>query len=202
MSNWDDYATKVPTSTWRSAMTVPRKLTLIKTNEGYRLAQMPVSQLEKLRLEKTEIPKQSIKNSILIANKSVSKEVDLSFNLSTSTATELGFILTNSKNEKLIFGYDKTSKQVFVDRTNAGKADFSTKFAKKHLAPFVDTKELIIKAFIDNSSIEVFVNGGKIALTDLFFPNEDYTELSIYSKNGTAELVSGSVYPLKSIWKK
>ncbi|WP_435355174.1 glycoside hydrolase family 32 protein [Emticicia sp. SJ17W-69] len=202
MSNWDDYATKVPTSTWRSAMTVPRKLTLIQTPEGYRLAQMPVHQLEKLRLSKTEISKQTITKSTLIDDKSILKELDLSFDLSASTASELGFVLSNSKNEKLVFGYDKASKQVFIDRINAGKSDFSTKFAKKHFAPFTDSKTLTIKALIDNSSIEVFVNGGSIALTDLFFPNEDYTRLEVYSNGGNAELISGAVYPLKSIWKK
>lgn len=202
MSNWDDYANKVPTSTWRSAMTVPRKLSLIQTPEGYRLAQMPVAQLEKLRLSKTEIPKQTITKNTLIDDKSVLKELDLTFDLSTSTATELGFVLLNAKNEKVVFGYDKATKQVFIDRTNAGKSDFSQRFAAKHFAPFTDVKLLTIKALIDNSSIEVFVNGGSIALTDLFFPNEDYTHLEVYSKGGNAELTSGNIYPLKSIWKK
>ena len=202
MSNWDDYANKVPTSTWRSAMTVPRKLDLIETEEGYRLAQMPVTQLEKLRLSKIDIPKQTITKNTLIDDKSVLKELNLSFDLSTSTANELGFILSNSKNEKVIFGYDKASKQVFIDRTNAGKSNFSSKFAKKHSAPISVGNQLIIKALIDNSSIEVFVNEGKISLTDLFFPNEDYTRLEVYSKGGNAELTSGSIYPLKTIWKK
>lgn len=200
MSNWDDYATKVPTSTWRSGMTVPRKLSLIKTSEGLRLAQMPVSQLETLRLSSTNIPKQAIINNLPIDNKSVLNELDLSFDLTTSTATEFGFILSNSKNEKIIVGFDKNAKQVFIDRTNAGKSDFSSKFAKKHFAPFADSKELAIKALIDNASIEVFVNGGKIALTDLYFPTEDYTKIELYSKGGKADLTSGTIYPLKSIW--
>lgn len=202
MSNWDDYANIVPTSTWRSGMTVPRKLSLIKTSEGFRLAQMPISQLETLRLSSTNIPKQTISNSISIENQSVLNELDLSFDLATSTATELGFILSNSKNEKLVFGYDKATKQVFIDRTNAGKSDFSTKFAKKHSAPFDDVKILKIKALIDNASLEVFVNDGSVALTDLFFPNEDFTKIELYSKGGKAELTSGKLSPLKSIWKK
>ena len=64
------------------------------------MTQMPVSQLEKLRLSKTEIPKQTITKTTLIDEKSVLKELDLSFDLSNSTATELGFIISNTKNEK------------------------------------------------------------------------------------------------------
>lgn len=202
MSNWDDYANIVPTSTWRSGMTVPRKLSLIKTSEGLRLAQMPVSQLETLRLSSTNIPKQTILNSTSIENKSVLNELNLTFDLAASTATELGFVLSNSKNEKLVFGYDKATKQIFIDRTNAGKSDFSTKFAKKHTAPFNESKELTVKALIDNASIEIFVNGGEISLTDLFFPNEDFTKIELYSKGGKAELTAGTLYPLKSMWKK
>lgn len=202
MSNWDDYANLVPTSTWRSGMTVPRKLSLIKTTEGFRLAQMPVFQLETLRLSSTNIPKQTISNSTLIENQSVLNELDLSFDLTASTATEMGFVLSNSKNEKLVFGYDKAKRQVFIDRTNAGKSDFSTKFAKKHTAPFNDVKTLKIKVLIDNASIEVFVNDGSVVLTDLFFLNEDFTKIELYSKGGKAELTSGVLSPLKSIWKK
>jgi fructan beta-fructosidase len=202
MSNWDDYATKVPTSTWRSAMTVPRKLSLINTKDGYRLAQMPVIALEKLREKSIAIPKQTINNITQIDDKSILKELDLSFDLSKSTASEIGFVLSNSKNEKVIFGYDKASKQVFVDRTNAGKSNFSDKFAKKYFAPFVDDKVLNIKALIDNSSLEIFVNNGEVALTNLFFANEDFTKLELYSRGGNAELANGRLSPLKSIWKK
>ncbi len=208
MSNWDDYATKVPTSTWRSAMTVPRKLSLIETSEGYRLAQMPVENLEKLRGEEFVIFNQASKETIsfvenfTIDEPSVLKEVNLTYDLSKTSATEFGFEISNLKNEKVIVGYDKVSQQFFIDRTKSGKIDFSSKFAKKHIAPLKIGKVLKIKALIDNSSIEVFVNDGEIALTDLFFPNEDFSKLSLYSKNGNASLINGNVYPLKSIWKK
>jgi fructan beta-fructosidase len=48
MNNWV-YAEIIPTSVWRGAMTIPRELSLIRTTEGIRLAQRPVSALDKLR---------------------------------------------------------------------------------------------------------------------------------------------------------
>ena len=47
MSNWN-YAQVVPTEKWRSAMTIPRELTLHKGNSGYRLYSVPVEELKKL----------------------------------------------------------------------------------------------------------------------------------------------------------
>lgn len=54
MSNWN-YAQVVPTKTWRSAMTVPRELSLQQTDKGIRLASQPVKELEQLRTTKTTL---------------------------------------------------------------------------------------------------------------------------------------------------
>src|SRR5207247_4390683 len=48
MSNWE-YANDVPTSPWRSAMSLPRELALRGTPEGLRLIQQPARELSKLR---------------------------------------------------------------------------------------------------------------------------------------------------------
>lgn len=201
MSNWDDYATTVPTSTWRSGMTIPRKLSLVNTPKGIRLNQMPIENYKNLRLEKKIIQKQAVTKNVLIHNASVQKEINLNFNISTSTASEFGFIISNSKNEKVIIGFDKMTQKVFVDRRNAGKSDFSPKFAAIHSANIEDN-HLSIKALIDNASIELFVNNGKVAITDLFFPNEYFTKVELYSKDGIADLIGGDIYTLKSIWEK
>ena len=50
MSNWE-YANKVPTRAWRNAMTLPRSLSLAKTDAGYRLLSLPVRELEATDLD-------------------------------------------------------------------------------------------------------------------------------------------------------
>src|SRR3954464_4039011 len=47
MSNWQ-YANQVPTEKWRSAMTVPRDLSLEKTGEKYLVVSKPVPELQAL----------------------------------------------------------------------------------------------------------------------------------------------------------
>ena len=47
MSNWQ-YATKVPTDVWRSAMTIPRELNLFKDKNGYFLKQSTITQFSTL----------------------------------------------------------------------------------------------------------------------------------------------------------
>ena len=48
MSN-GQYSQNVPTSPWRSAMSIPREVRLRKTAEGIRLVQMPVREMQSLR---------------------------------------------------------------------------------------------------------------------------------------------------------
>jgi len=202
MSNWDDYATKVPTSTWRSGMTIPRELNLIKTANGYRLVQKPIESLEKLRKKEEKLSPTLVEKEKVIDSKSALKEIDLSFDTKSSSATEWGIELYNDKNEKVVIGFDKQNNQIFVDRTLSGKTKFSDKFAKKHIAPLSSSGLLKLHLLVDFASVELFVNDGQVAITDLFFPNEVFRNCKIYTKNGSANLVSGSIYDLKSIWKK
>src|SRR5690606_20886318 len=54
MSNWN-YAQVVPTETWRSAMTLPRDLSLHNTSAGIRLVSTPSKETEQLRSAKKDI---------------------------------------------------------------------------------------------------------------------------------------------------
>jgi len=201
MSNWDDYAALVPTQGWRSAMTIPREISLVNTADGLRVSQLPIDELRRLRGEKTGATQTQFTDSLVISTTNVEKELDLEFDLSKSTSTSLGFSLSNSMNEKVIVGYDQTKNEVFVDRTASGTTDFSKKFPKRHTAPYKTNGVLKVHAFIDNSSVEIFVDDGVIVMTELFFPTEDYTKVTVFNHGGTAELLKADIYALQSIWK-
>ncbi len=202
MSNWDDYATKVPTSTWRSAMTVPRTLELKQTSEGLRLFQMPVEEAKKLRVKTTSLKNKIFSNQLIFNELYVQKEVELTFDLSKTSATDIGFTLSNTRGELVEIAYNKTSETFYIDRTKSGKVNFSEKFAQRHSAPYKASKILKINALIDASSIEVFVDEGKLAMTETFFPNEDFKNLLFFAKNGKTKVKKATIYQLKRIWKE
>ncbi len=202
MSNWDDYATKVPTSTWRSAMTVPRTLELKQTSEGLRLFQMPVEEAKKLRIKTTSLKNKIFSNQLIINELYVQKEVELTFDLSKTNATDIGFTLSNTRGELVEITYNKTSETFYIDRTKSGKVNFSEKFAQRYSAPYKASKILKINALIDASSIEVFVDEGKLTMTETFFPNEDFKNLLFFAKNGKTKVKKATIYQLKRIWKE
>lgn len=215
MSNWD-YAQVVPTTSWRSAMTIPRDLTLHQTDFGTRIHQAPVPELQRLRGESIELEMPrlldgttSIDLSQLNGNGAF--ELDLTVDLVDSDAEELYVTLGNAAGDKFYrFGYSRKAgvkNAFFTDRRSAGPTDFSDRFAPESLtvAPrWSNEGQLRIHAFFDRTSAEVFCDQGDPVMTDIFFPEEPFTMLTFETYGSAGEgmqegwsLVEGRIYRLE-----
>jgi fructan beta-fructosidase len=203
MSNWD-YAQQVPTSPWRSAMTVPRSLRLVDTDAGYRLFSTPVEELDVLRGEPLQLAAGSFAGELEISGHSSSQaEVELVFDLATSSASEIGVLLGNEAGEEYRIGFDIGRGRFVSDRRNAGEHGFSDAFATRvHEAPrLVDTETLRLRLLFDVASVELFADNGATVMTEIYFPTTPFQKMSLYARDGKAQLVSGTVYRLERIWK-
>ncbi|WP_100407058.1 glycoside hydrolase family 32 protein [Bacillus solitudinis] len=201
MSNWR-YANQVPTNEWRSAMTLPRELSLISTEEGVRLVQKLVSEINKIRKE-TNIHKEIVIDSnnpvcIDLNNKLMEIEIELEqINLS-----KFDLLIQHSETEKTIISYDVRNSSLLVDRTNSGEISFSTSFPAIQEAPLkMKNNKIKLQLFIDTSSIELFANDGEIAMTSLIFPSEIGKSLTLVSNGGSTNISTLKVTELESIWK-
>lgn len=182
MSNWD-YAQKVPTEKWRSAMTIARTIQLQKNESGYRLLFNPVSELNNYRGTKFEEKNIQIKEETNLIG---TNEIDLSsseihFNISDLQTGSYTFKLKNKVGDELKFGFNHTNNTYYVNRQNSGKVGFEEKFANKvSVAPRTSTsKEFTGTILLDKTSIELFFDNGETVMTEIFFPNQPYTQLSI-----------------------
>lgn len=54
-----------------------------------------------------------------------------------------------------------------------------------------------VDIFVDKSSVELFVDGGRIAMTNLVFPVAPYENVKFYSKDGKTEYKNIKVYSIK-----
>jgi len=206
MSNWN-YANVVPTEKWRSAMTIPRELILKKDHGDYVLTSVPVDELKNIRAEELEIQSQVISGKVDINTRNIQvnrSEMDFTFQLNSTPqfgeTEEFGIALSNTKGEIFKIGYSLNKQTFFTDRSKAGVDTFSDKFTGKSFAKYMAGETMEIRLFVDEASIEVFVDGGKLVLTDIVFPSEPYTRLELFSSNGTVKLNSGNLWSLKSIW--
>ena len=58
-----------------------------------------------------------------------------------------------------------------------------------------------MRIIVDVSSVELFADEGSVAMTAIYFPNEDFKKTSLFAKNGVAKSVKMEIWGLKSIWK-
>ena len=183
MSNWQ-YAGIVPTTTWRSAMTLTRELGLFKTKKGlYRLRSKNINSFEKYTTQTIQKEKIDLnKNNLLISEGKIdfsSAKVELE--IQSMNETKYNFILSNKNGDSLSFGYDHKEKLFFVDRSRTGNINFSKNFALK---PSIATRikkdrNLKMEFILDKSSIELFYDDGISVLTEIFFSNSPYETLSL-----------------------
>lgn len=198
MSNWQ-YAQVVPTKEWRSAMTLPRTLSL---NTNYELVSTPVDELRSLEEngELVIVNTEMVKREATPFNTPLKTE--LTFDLSETTASKFGIELTNNTGEIYQFGFDQKRGLLFSDRTRASHTSFNENFANTmHIAPFTtENNKMNLEIYLDRSSIEIFVNNGERVMTELLFPSSAFNSASIFYTDGEVEIIALKNTPLKSIW--
>ncbi|SDX06558.1 glycoside hydrolase family 32 protein [Paenibacillus sp. CF384] len=179
MSN-GKYAIVTPTDEWRSAMTVPRTLTLESRHNQIRLIQNPVRELEQIRISILSLEETSIEEAQLhIAG----LELD-SFEMIAEFVPGMTKALTikvrASDSQQTVIGYEANQNEIYVDRTRSGIIDFHKGFAGIHAVKLATATESIkLHIFVDRSSVEVFVNDGIAVITDLIFPEPGATGLEL-----------------------
>jgi fructan beta-fructosidase len=204
MSNWQ-YATVVPTTVWRSASTIPRELALIAEKGNFFLTAKPVSEIGDLRIKSDtlSVKLQSFTGEKEISTRNVSlmqSELFFGFDLSDSIADTIGIIFENDVKERLIIGYSHKNKGFYIDRSRAGDSVFSKEFAGISTAPYTAGTGLKLRLLVDASSVELFVDDGRLVMTTIVFPANKYTILKMFSKGGNAMLNKAAFYGLEKVW--
>lgn len=181
MSNWN-YAQKVPTERWRSAMTLPRLLKLYKEQDEYLLASTLHPNYTTILEKKTETGlEKDLRLEPLQEIEADFGAADLQFQANLNKDFQLTF--TNAEQDSLTLAYFPEKQVFMVDRSAAGATDFEQRFAENiHLMPVPNGAEFkTIQLVLDRSSVEVFIDQGKYVMTEIFFPQSGWNKLTLSS---------------------
>ncbi|MDO7851477.1 glycoside hydrolase family 32 protein [Hymenobacter convexus] len=185
MSNWD-YANQVPTSPWRNAMTLPRELGLRQVGSEIYLTSQPVKEVAKIAQPATTL--KDVRATATAQDLSTKLNFGgdrYALKMSTAQLKDFALVLGNTAGEELRIGYDAAAKQYYIDRTKAGPAAFSPKFAGRHVTPRLATAPAAdVALYVDATSVELFADGGLSVATELFFPTKAFTTLKLESAGG------------------
>lgn len=165
MSNWQ-YANQVPTRQFRSANSIARDLGLFKDGEETYVSVIPSKETLAMRGKKIKNPTDACE---IVVDVKGSMEL----------------ILSNTKGEQVVMKYDAQKQTFAMNRKQSGDISFSEAFPIETTAPTHGALKQL-RLFIDHSSIEAFAGDGKMAMTNLVFPNEPYNTLKV--KGGKATI--------------
>ena len=203
MSNWE-YGGDVPTSPWRSAMSIPREVGLSRTAEGIRLVQKPAREVESLRDRHFAFKSGDVSeaNAWLKERHVQGDQLELMVEFAPRSSGTEGVKVLKSDTEATVIGVDRQRGRAFVDRTQSGNVTFHQKFSGVYDAPLaVHDGRVKLHLFVDASSVEVFVNDGERVFTSLVYPSAASRGVEFFGSMTSARITSLNVWTLKSIWK-
>jgi fructan beta-fructosidase len=198
MSNWQ-YGQIVPTKRWRSAMTLPRELSLVPFGDEYIVRSEPVKELGKITKDSKTISEPQATFDV-VENLSLP---NATYRLTTTAPSDTSwhFNLKNDAGAALSIGYDQLSGRFYIDRTSAGNTGFHEAFGARHFAPRLSDKEQIeIEVFVDQASVEVFFDGGNTVMTDLFFAEDGLPIIELGEEGSVNPFSESDVAGMERIW--
>ncbi len=200
MSNWQ-YAAKVPTAPWRGQMTIPRRLQLRRLPQGLRLLQQPAEAIQRLRGGHFTWHGQDVAElNRALKEKAPWRSFELRSTASPGVAGALQWRLLTGRGKYTTVGY--AGGQLFVDRTQSGITDFSKDFPARTAAPLpLGNAPLDLTILVDRSTIEVFAQGGQVAMTNLVYPPPDAQGMEFSADEAKTANIRVDLWELKPAWQ-
>ena len=221
MSNWQ-YANVTPIRQYRGANGLPRELSLYTKDGQIYVAADVVKEVKALRKDTRSFDPITVKDEYKIDEivPQTDGAYELEMDITPNISGVAGFDLMNAKGEVAKIYLDMKSGKLVMDRTASGLVAFGEKsephaketddhrkamsvnyqndFALGTWAPLslCEGKTYHLNVFVDKCSVEIFVDGGRIAMTNLVFPTEPYNTLRFYTEGGEAQVSNMKVYKL------
>lgn len=84
------------------------------------------------------------------------------------------------------------------DRRKTTSINYKNDFALGTWAPLslCEGNTYHLQIFVDKCSVEIFANGGRIAMTNLVFPTKPYNSIRLYSEGGDYKVENMKIHKL------
>lgn len=198
MSNWD-YARETPATTWRGAMTLPRDLSLVRDADGLRLLQRPIPELEAARQPLSALGGQAVApgENPLANVRGSALDLMVRVRVDGSAASRFGIRVRVGAHEQTTIGYNLARRILYVDRSKSGAQ--ASGFAAPHIAPLEPRDGVVdLRIIVDQTSVEVFADGGRLVFTEQIFPQPGSDGLELFVDDGPLQVEELVVYALRS----
>lgn len=201
MSNWT-YCRMLPVTYGVGFWSIPRRLSLRETPDGYRLSQQPKEDVKTLRGNKMAF-KGKLKAGVTpvkqISSLDNTYEAEVTFDCTPGNT--FGINLCVGDGRKAVLTYSTDGHSLTIDRTQVAEFRME-KFERTchgKIAP-IDGK-LKLRIFVDKNSIEIFSEDGLNVFSLQTFAADSQTGFEFFSHKSSVAYIM-DVWPMASIWQK
>jgi fructan beta-fructosidase len=200
VNNWN-YANDIPTTPWKSAMSLPRRLSLKKKDGKWILIQQPVDEIRPLRSASSSWRNINVRSTHTLPVNG--QNIELKLIAEPVSGSISGVRLAKGNGRYIEVGYDYDKQLLYIDRSTAGENGFNAAFPKQsRYETTVKTNKgkLTLHIFFDKSILEVFSNNGEAVMTAQLFPAEKDDGVELFSNNKLIVFEKLDYWSLKSSW--
>jgi fructan beta-fructosidase len=194
MNNWD-YAGSTPTGDWRSAMSLPREVSLTRVGGQVVLRQEAINPFPGPESAIFHLGPQPLAPGVLeLPVTAAVARIDVEFE--PGTADSVGLVVRTGceGDERTLLTYDVAAGMLHLDRRESGHVSFHGTFPSvESVAVPLQGGRLRLRIYLDRCSVEVFAQDGLATITDLVFPAEASTVLAVFAEGEGAHLAALAV---------
>ncbi|MFP7492909.1 GH32 C-terminal domain-containing protein [Terribacillus saccharophilus] len=190
MNNWS-YADQTPSMKsdgFNGTDSIVREITLQHDQDGYYLASQPNAALDQLSQSADEIENLELQNETKTLDISA-ETYRLDADISWEDSPNVGLRLRESKDHSrhLDVGVAADGGYSYLNRSWTDNPDKEGLYQESK-APFdVGKKQAHLTILVDKTSVEVFVDDGKVVHSNLVFPHPQDQAISLYAEAGKAK---------------
>ncbi len=200
VNNWY-YANDIPTTPWKSAMAIPRTLSVKKINEQWILVQQPVEAISALRKKVNALKDEKVSGEKILPLSS--NQFEMQLEILPEKNSQCGIKVAMGKTNFFEIGYDAAKQIFYIYRNKSGNTGFNENFKKmsryEKIIPLQKNK-LAVHIYFDNSIATIFVNGGEAVFTAQIFAEAGDTGIAFFSSRGTTQFSRINFWEMKSVW--
>lgn len=198
MNAWP-YAERTPTEQFRSINSIPRELGLFTVGDDVYAFARPSAEVYASRGKSTEYEDCIIggASSCRIGTTGIGA-YEAEFKLRQGSAGKVVMTLQNCQGENFSVTFDFENGEILADRSGSGLMTDVEEFVRIPAAPLYlcsGDDGYDIDVFVDRCSVEVFVDGGRLAMSNLVFPSVPF-DMVCFESVGEASLENINVYEI------
>lgn len=180
---------------WAGTYSLPRELTV----EGGHLVQKPVREIMGCRYDPAEVSGVKANDGEVSVPGVSGNVIELRLTLKPGSAKRAGVkLFCTPENETLIY-YDQKEGVIVFDRKNSGvKITGNDRDVDCRVCEVGQKESIDFDMFLDVSSLEVFIDGGRHTMTGNVYPDPEKAKgIKFFAEGGSAEFCNIEKYGIK-----